>query len=840
MSQRRVQDVGAGHAGSACGALTPEAYSAIYNYAGDAGPGSQTFTQSESWRRALLGTAVVGALIFGWASRADAQTTLPPASGPCVLTDAATFTCMGDVSAGVALTNAAPDAFTTLNINSLTQNIAPAANVNGIEFTSDGDITINSDTGAFSIQTSGTASAGIYASSTGGNVAVYSSGDILNAGTVSNSDGIYAVSTTGNVTVTTNGSVSTRNSGDGIHAGSNGGGTVSVTTNGPVTGGMNAGDGIQVFANNGGTGIISVNGDVTAATRAIALTGDGASTGTVTIYSGTVSGGTVGVRLATHTATLNNYGTILAGTTAVSGGLGGDDTVNNYGTITGTVDLGSGNNAFYNFAGGVFNSGDTVDLGGGTLTNYSSLSPHGSGTIGTTAINTGNLVQKSDGVFAVDIDGASADSVTVSGTADLAGRVVPNLLSFPTASSFTILTSTGTTTDSGITVADTAAIDFGLDVQANTTKLLVNAVSFAPAGSNPNQTAIGNALTAAFNAGGGGLGTLHAGLGKLQTASELAAALDELSPEVVSDAQISALYASLGFSNSLLSCRVNGTTTASIIEEGQCLWVGGNTSFLDRDTTSAQLGASGTTTSFAGGAQFALSEDWRLGLGAGYQTNDLTTSTSAKSDGQLAEAGVALKYNPGPLLLAGTASYGHGWDDTRRPIAITGTAKGSSETDVLSAAMRLAYIFGSPELYLKPVLDASATRFKRGGFTETGGGAANLQVSDSTNTVYRAAPSLEVGATLRPQTGWLARPFLRGGAAWSDGGDFAVKASFVDAPAGVAPFSITAGADKVTGIFGAGIDVVTRNNTALHLSYDLELGKQTTIHSFGLKGSVAF
>ena len=71
---------------------------------------------------------------------------------------------------------------------------------------------------------------------------------------------------------------------------------------------------------------------------------------------------------------------------------------------------------------------------------------------------------------------------------------------------------------------------------------------------------------------------------------EYKAALDQLSPQIYSEAEISALYASLAFSGSLLSCKVNGADTASIIREGQCLWAGANARFLDSGTTSDQIG----------------------------------------------------------------------------------------------------------------------------------------------------------------------------------------------------------------------------------------------------------
>ena len=204
---------------------------------------------------------------------------------------------------------------------------------------------------------------------------------------------------------------------------------------------------------------------------------------------------------------------------------------------------------------------------------------------------------------------------------------------------------------------------------------------------------------------------------------------------------------------------------------------------------------------------------------------------------------MALKYNPGPLLLAGVVNGGRGWYDTMRPIAFGGfaaTAQGTSEIDILNGGVRAAYVFGSPQLYFKPMLDAAATRLALGGFTESGGGAANLVVQASQQTVYTLAPTLEVGTEWWLANGTLVRPFLRGGAVWYEGGDLALSAGFLGAPAGVAPFTILTDMDDVMGVVGAGLDMINARDAALRLSYDGQLGETTQIHAIALKGSARF
>ena len=303
-------------------------------------------------------------------------------------------------------------------------------------------------------------------------------------------------------------------------------------------------------------------------------------------------------------------------------------------------------------------------------------------------------------------------------------------------------------------------------------------------------------------------------LGLLNTVSDDAykAALNQLLPELYSDAEISALYASLGFSNSLLSCKVNGTDTAAIIREGQCLWAGANARFLDSGTTFDQIGFNETAGLFTAGAQVALDNVWRLGFAGGYQTSTLDTATNAQSQGSLGQGGVALKYNPGPLLIAGTLSGGGGQYDTKRPMSFggfTGLAEGDQSLGFFNGGMRIAYVFGEPHLYWKPTLDMNLTYLHLGAVAESGGNGAGLAIASQGQTVFTLAPTLEAGTEWWLAGGTLVRPMLRAGAIWYTNNDLALNASFESAPAGVGPFTINTKLDDVMGLVSAGVDVIT-------------------------------
>jgi hypothetical protein len=90
------------------------------------------------FRDAFLGTVAAGALSLAF--------TVPTLAGPdaCTTSGGGTIeTCTGNQSAGITIL--LPATLTTLNVNNLTQAIAPASGTSGIGFLSNGAITITSD-----------------------------------------------------------------------------------------------------------------------------------------------------------------------------------------------------------------------------------------------------------------------------------------------------------------------------------------------------------------------------------------------------------------------------------------------------------------------------------------------------------------------------------------------------------------------------------------------------------------------------------------------------------------------------------------------------------------------
>ena len=549
--------------------------------------------------------------------------------------------------------------------------------------------------------------------------------------------------------------------------------------------------------------------------------------------------------------TIYNIGSIssLIGSTIEGGN--GNEVITNDGLIVGGVDLGGGTNSFENRSAGIFESGAVVDLGiANTLTNQGTLSPRGA-TVGISTV-VGNFVQAIDGKLLVSADWTAnlSDQLIVQSTAHLAGTVVAIPQNFPATAGlskeFLIVRAAGGAINDGLIAQDTATVDYGVRFDGNGTDVFltafVNFLGVGVGGLNPNQTAIAENLNVIISSSGSPkISSLSNALLTLPTQDALANALDQLSPEIYNYQKIDTLFAAEQFSADLLSCRVGEGDGYSFIREGQCIWARARARFLDLDATANNIGAESTIGSFSGGGQAAIAPDWRLGLAVGYDTSSISTPTGASADGDRANIGAVLKYNPSSLLVAGSVTSGWSNFDTSRNISFGGfsnSASGDSDVDYVSGRLHLAYLFGRPDWHLKPMVDATATRLSFSDLYETGGGGAALHVNGDHDTVFSVSPALELGGLLRIDETAVLRPFARAGVTWRDGDDMSLDAEFAAAPVGF--FKTKTALDEVLADLSAGVEVITRDGSAIRLQYDGRFGSDTQQNSASVKGSVPF
>ncbi|WP_371199599.1 autotransporter domain-containing protein [Hyphomicrobium sp. MC1] len=378
--------------------------------------------------------------------------------------------------------------------------------------------------------------------------------------------------------------------------------------------------------------------------------------------------------------------------------------------------------------------------------------------------------------------------------------------------------------------------EFGLD---DVSLIYLGPSALSLSGLNRNQTAIGTAVNGALAAGV--LTPVTDVLSSAADQTEFATALDYLSPEVYNYGLVETLYGSQQFANDLMSCKVAGQDGTSIIREGQCVWVRARARFSDFDHTDANIGARATTGSFSAGAQVAIAPDWHLGFAAGYDSISLS-SGSASSEGDRANVGGVIKYNPGPLLLAAGVTGGWGSYDTDRSIVFgdfNETAHGTNDIDYVAGQFHAAYLLQRDAFYLKPLVDVAITNISLDGMTESGGGGAALTVAGTSDTVVSVSPGVEFGTQHISSVIGTIRPFVRAGLTWQDTDRFLLNAGFADAP-DVSPFTVSTKIDTVLADVSAGVDIINAQGAALRLQYDGHYAEDTEISSISVKGSAKF
>ncbi|MET4625582.1 uncharacterized protein with beta-barrel porin domain [Bradyrhizobium sp. I1.8.5] len=284
------------------------AESDLTNDRAPAGEGASTFqalSASRGWRVALLGTAASGAL---WLMEPR-----PAQAGPNGCTTAGTTaSCTGDQSAGIGAADFNQALVDTLNANSLTTNIAPAAGTSGIEFVrSSGAVTINNDMAPHSIIVTGAAD-GIRASSaaTGswetGVVTINHTGDISSAGGF----GIHA-STVGlfgivDINITSRGTITAYLDGIYANAHSGYGDAITITNSGDIT--SSNGSGIYAKTYTYGISVTNV-GNINAASLGIYAFADFGATidsiGNIAATAGILASADLGDAVIRHSGNIS-------------------------------------------------------------------------------------------------------------------------------------------------------------------------------------------------------------------------------------------------------------------------------------------------------------------------------------------------------------------------------------------------------------------------------------------------------------------------------------------------------------------------------------------------------
>jgi uncharacterized protein with beta-barrel porin domain len=666
---------------------------------------------------------------------------------------------------------------------------------------------------------------------------------VMRAGniTASNGSGIVAVSALGAITVISDGTILAKN--DGIYAGNLSDlGVISVDHTGDIT--TTNGSGIRVETANADIDV-TTNGDIDAAQDGIRLTSYGDQT--VTIDGGSVKGGEgfAGVNFdGGHLNSLTNNGEILSADgindLAISA-RDSDTTIVNNGTITGNVVLSDWANSFLNGEDGVFNMGETIHLGAGNTLTNNGIATIGGDAIATTALN-GSFVNGSTGTLRIDIDleNSTADQLQVSENAQMAGSLGLHLTSMGAfGQTFTVVTAENITTN-GLSVSNPLVNYTIQSSSSDHLDLTVAGYDYLTQGLSPNGTAIGGYLNSAIG-NSPSLDPIGLALLNLTSLGEVNDAYNQLSPDTYLNEQMTAIYDSLGFATSMLSCKVRDGAYA-FNAEGECAWGRIGYSTFDRETTAENSGFDRNTWELAGGAQYALKDDYRIGFAVAAGTSKATGVDGATSDGKRIEGGLVVKYVPGPLTLAAAVSGSYGWYDTERSVNFgdfSNDLSGKPEAGSLNARLRASYDFGNESIYIRPQIEGNATYLYQAAFTEEGGIAA-VSVDSGSRTVFSVAPEVEVGGQVITAGGTMIRPYVKGGVTVFSNDSFDLSARFAADTSGTSDFTVTSSTDRLLWNTSVGVDMLFENGNTVRAFYDGNFGQTSTENAFGLKASHNF
>lgn len=736
--------------------------------------------------------------------------------------------------------------------------------------------------------------AGIIARNSGGNtVSVTRSGDLTAA-----LDGIDAQSTTGIVTVTHSaGTIAT--GGTAIRAANLGDATVNVTMTGDIA---RAGTGIDASSANGAV-YVATSGDLTAIDTGISAHSGGAGEVGVThsgdlrvsngsaITASSVSGD-ISAYVLGGTVTAAEYGLHLAGSGNFSAGIsagariiggadfagvyfengftnsltnagyignaggidsyairadGNDIAIDNHGTISGNIVLGPFANALRNHETGLLETGSVLTMtAGDTLRNDGTISIGGDGQVWITAL-TGNLETGLSSRFILDLDMAASgeriDLMTVSGSASLSGGVSVNVLSVTGGPQrFAFITTGGGVIAQDLVLDALPFLNGVIETSDNQdVHLVIEEITFAPTGISGNARDIAGYFQRAVDNGATGVSDIATQIANLDNVADGQLLYEELSPEITLSALTNVVASGTGFASDMMSCRVASGLNAAIAE-GDCDWFKTSYTSAERTTTEAPEATITTKLGFSGGFQRALDmTDWRVG--AAFGISELETSSDVgRADGTYLNAGVVVKYAPGPFVLSAGLSNSWGSLDMMRTADLGASDQillAQTDNRTTDLNLRGAYAFDQGNYYIKPQLDLHAVRLRADGYTETGGSAA-LAIDALDETYFSLSPSVELGANLMAQNGHVTRGFLRLGSTHYAGAGVDLQGRLASDMSEQDAFVVSAGNDRAVVDLAAGLTSFSIEGWSAEVLYSGSFADNIDQHAVMFKLSAQF
>ena len=501
--------------------------------------------------------------------------------------------------------------------------------------------------------------------------------------------------------------------------------------------------------------------------------------------NGTASGTPVTISGSTSVNHIGNGTTVLSGTHTYTG----PTTISN-GTL---LVNGSNSNSFTNVnTGGTL--GGTGTVGMININNGATFSPGNS--IGTTNV-TGNVVFNAGSNYEVEVDAAgNSDLISATGSAVLTGGVVnvrPKIGAYNASTDYTILTAAGglgSTTFNNVN-SNLAFLDPTLSYDANNVylNLIRNSTAFSSIAGTPNQLAVSNVIAGLSVTNPAPVQNIMNNLllltsqGANQTYDSLSGVQhthglyigQRVSQQFLQillnrgSQSSSARFSSGNRQNTASMSRTllayNGNDWASLATANSLtdqsdtttpergLWLRSFGSFGKIKKTSNASGVNHDTVGLAFGAD----HEWRdfvIGVAGSYARSDADTLGGNIDINSYQVAGYGT-WQKNTFYLNSVVGFAAHMSDASRTVVVGPTVSRASadyETYNISTAVESGKDIRLPyAIMLTPYVGIDYIHSKRSDFTETGAGAANLNVSDQDQNSLRTSVGFRIAHEINTQ-----------------------------------------------------------------------------------------
>ncbi|WP_428698216.1 hypothetical protein [Stappia sp.] len=683
----------------------------------------------------------------------------------------------------------------------------------------------------------------------GGAVTVTSHGDIRTSGDYS--DGIFAYSASGGALVVENGNGGRMIAGHetGVQSGQvtvAQSGAVSVTGDhaSAISALARRSDGTAISLDIGGR--VSASGDGGAAVRAVNGTAGSFSHGsnsTVTTSVNVREGAFVLARdAATATSAiqiddgLGRFALDIDGTVAAVGADGGR--ISTYGGRQTAIRV-NGEGAIEIGASGGVEGTIEVDRGTVAVTNH--------GVIDGSLINAGLYTLGSGGRHFLEIDPVAGTAAYISALVvdNDGGTLNPYLSSFGhLAHSVEIVDSFGAGAVAGH-VANTPVLTFHTTSSADSVSVTGVTASFAGAGLSGNAATVARAVDPLVQSWMNGESVspadenlyafLLAAANTTSTGGLSGTLSDHLDASQDYDVAVNQHVAAISHIDNLHSCGTQSGPWAALRED-ECTWARATHRITDNFASGNTVRVSG----FSVGRQAAIAENWRLGVGAGFNLSG-SSGSGTSSDGYGIHAGGVVKYTRDAWLATAAVTGSYTWGDSSRFVPASGaTAQSDQKAAGISARLRMAHAFDFGGVFAIPTLDLDMSWVHDFGYTERGAGSFGLAVDAHDMFLADLHPQLRFGTDIRFGDDVVVRPYLEAGVAFALDDEHRMTQSFTAGALAGTRFSVTTDRDKVRGTIAAGLSVLQGERFEAKLRYDGSFGRESRSHAASFKVGLHF